>query len=85
MITAAVQVHHADADFQGPGALLAFEDEMRSQNVTIWSTTKYGNCAHGWTDPTGAAYMPFQAKQAHDAMFSLYAELGIASSLSGKC
>ena len=34
-VAAAVQVHHADLDFQGPTALLSFEDEMRSQNVTV--------------------------------------------------
>ena len=56
-VNAAVQVHHADLDFQGPTALLGFEDEMRSRNVSVWSTTKYGNCAHGWTDPTGTAYV----------------------------
>ena len=89
-ITAAVQVHHADGDFQGaPPALtlcggltqiallgaqglLSFEDEMRSQKVKTWSTIKYGNCIHGWTDPTAQAYRPFEARQAHNAMFDFY-------------
>jgi dienelactone hydrolase len=74
-IQAAVQVHHADGDFQGAQGLLDFEDEMRIRNVTVWSTTKYGQCVHGWTDPTSQAYMPFQAAQATTAMFSFYEQL----------
>jgi len=71
-ISAAVQVHHADGDFQGAQGLLSFEDEMRSQKVGTWSTIKYGNCIHGWTDPTAQAYRPFEAHQAHNAMFDFY-------------
>jgi dienelactone hydrolase len=74
-ITAVVQVHHADLDFQGPTALLQFEDEMRSRNVTHWTTTKYGSVSHGWTDPTSANYRPFEAQQAHNNMFALYAQV----------
>ena len=74
-ITAVVQVHHADLDFQGPTALLQFEDEMRSRNVTHWTTTKYGSVSHGWTDPTSANYRPFEAQQAHSNMFALYAQV----------
>jgi len=74
-ITAAVQVHHADGDFAGAGALLSFEDEMRSQKVARWSTIKYGNCVHGWTDPTAQAYRPFEARAAHNTMFDFYSML----------
>ena len=52
------KVHHADLDFQKAKGLLDFEDEMRSQNVSYWSTHKYGNCVHGWTDPTSQNYRP---------------------------
>ena len=74
-VRATVQVHHADLDFQGPTALTKFEDEMRSQNVSHWSTTKYGQVSHGWTDPTSANYRKFEANQAHNNMFSLYSEI----------
>jgi len=74
-ITAVVQVHHADLDFQHAQGLLDFEDEMRNRSVAYWTTSKYGNCEHGWTDPTSQNYRPFEAKEAHDAMFSLYARL----------
>ena len=59
----------------GPTALTKFEDEMRSQNVSHWSTTKYGQVSHGWTDPTSANYRKFEANQAHNNMFSLYSEI----------
>ena len=47
----------------------------RNRSVAYWTTSKYGNCEHGWTDPTSQNYRPFEAKEAHDAMFSLYARL----------
>lgn len=74
-VSAVVQVHHADLDFQGAAGLLLFEDEMRSQNVSHWSTTKYGQVSHGWTDPTSENYRKFEADQAHNNMFSLYTQI----------
>ena len=74
-IKTAVQVHHADLDFQPASALLAFEDEMRSHNVSVWATTKYGNCAHGFTDPTSTAYNRQAASQSHASMRHFYDDL----------
>ena len=74
-IHSVVQIHHADLDFQGPTALLSFEDEMRSQNVTHWSTIKYGSVSHGWTDPTSMNYRKFEADMAHNNMFSMYDQI----------
>jgi len=74
-IEAIVQVHHADLDFQGPKALLMFEDEMRNQNVTHWSTIKYGEVSHGWTDPTSENYRKFEADGAHNNMFAMYSQI----------
>jgi len=68
-----VAVHHADGDYQGAAGLLAIEDELRAHNASYWATHKYGNCIHGWTDPTSAAYRPFEAAQATRIMFGLYA------------
>ena len=72
-IRAAVQVHHADLDFSGAAGLLGLEDEMRSQNVSVWQTAKYGNVEHGWTDPTSAKYNDQAAQQAHASMRHFYA------------
>merc|ERR1719174_1511000 len=74
-ITCAVQVHHADLDFQPAAVLLAFEDEMRAHKVATWSTSKYGNCAHGFTDPTSTAYNKQAARQSHASMRHFYADL----------
>ena len=74
-ISAVVQVHHADLDFQKAQGLLLFEDEMRSENVTHWTTTKYGQVSHGWTDPTSVNYKKFEADQAHNNMFGLYTQM----------
>ena len=74
-INSVVQVHHADLDFQKAQGLLLFEDEMRSENVTHWTTTKYGQVSHGWTDPTSANYRKFEADLAHNNMFGLYTQM----------
>ena len=76
-VVAAVQAHHGDLDFQGAAGLLRFEDEMRGRNVSSWRTLKYGNCAHGWTDPTSSLYREAEAVEAHDTMFALYDRLGL--------
>jgi dienelactone hydrolase len=74
-IKAAVQVHHADLDFQNASVLLAFENEMRNKKVATWATTKYGNCYHGWTDPTSSNYNAQAAIQSHASMRHFYAAL----------
>ena len=68
----AISVHHADLDYQGYQALLNIENEFRSKNVSIWTTTKYGNCHHAWTVPSNVNYKPFEAAQSHDYMNSFY-------------
>ena len=68
----AISVHHADLDYQGYQALLNIEDEFRNNNVSIWTTTKYGNCHHAWTVPSNINYKPFEAAQSHDYMNSFY-------------
>ena len=71
-----VMVHHADLDYQPASALLAWESEVRSHGVRRWSATKWGNCQHGWTDPTQTGvYRPLEADAAHDATRSYYALL----------
>ena len=72
-IVAAVQVHHADLDFSGAAGLLGIEDEMRSRNVSVWQTAKYGNVEHGWTDPTSVKYNEQAAVQSHASMRHFYA------------
>ena len=72
-IVAAVQVHHADLDFSGAAGLLGLEDEMRSRNVSVWQTAKYGNVEHGWTDPTSVKYNEQAAVQSHASMRHFYA------------
>ena len=75
-ISAVVQVHHANLDYQGDAGLLNFETEMRARNVTHWSTSKYGtDVSHGWTDPTSQNYRKFYADQAHSAMWALFDQL----------
>lgn len=72
-IVTSVQVHHADLDSQGSQGLLAFEDEMRTAKVANWATSKYGNCAHGWTDPTSSKYEEQAAVQSHASMRHFFA------------
>ena len=68
-----VQVHHADLDFQGDGALATLEAELKAgTNGTdgLWETTKYAKCEHGWTEPDSAVYRARAAVQAHKASFA---------------
>jgi dienelactone hydrolase len=71
-VTALVSVHHAQLDFQGDGALRAFESEMESQDVAHWATKYYGHMEHGWTDPSLAVYSRVEAETAHQDMFGTY-------------
>jgi len=74
-LRATVQAHHAELDRSGDKGLLGFEAEMRSRNVSFWSTHKYGNCMHGWTDPTSTIYRAQQAEEAHANMRQLFGQL----------
>lgn len=74
-LRATVQAHHAELDSAGDAGLLAFEAEMRSRNVSFWSSHKYGNCLHGWTDPSSSIYRPQQAEEAHASMRQLFGSL----------
>jgi dienelactone hydrolase len=67
-LTAIVQVHHAQLDSAGDQGLLDFEAEMVARNVSQWTTLKYGNCLHGWTDPTSSVYRATEAYMAHATM-----------------
>ena len=72
---ATVSVHHADLDYQKAAGLLNLEDELRNHHSKSWSTVKYGNCMHAWTDPTNENYRPFEARQSHQYMNVLYTEI----------
>lgn len=74
-LTAAIQAHHAELDSTGDEGLLGFEDEMRARDVSTWSTVKYGNCEHGWTDPTSTTYRAQEASDAHLTMLNKYANI----------
>ena len=74
-VTARVQVHHAELDFQGDAGLSAVEAELKvGVNGTdgIWETTKYAKCEHGWTEPGTAIYRPRAAVQAHKSTFEFF-------------
>mmetsp|Transcript_29276 Transcript_29276/g.49358 ORF Transcript_29276/g.49358 Transcript_29276/m.49358 type:complete len:278 (-) Transcript_29276:328-1161(-) len=71
-IDASVFVHHAELDFQGDEALRLFEEEMKTQDVGVWSTKYYGHMEHGWTDPSSDVYDHFQGELAHRDMFAAY-------------
>lgn len=72
---ATVQCHHAQLDNAGDAGLAAFEAEMRSRNVSHWSTHKYGNCLHGWTDPSSTIYRAQEAEESHANMRQLFGQL----------
>jgi dienelactone hydrolase len=74
-LRASVQAHHAQLDSAGDQGLLDFEAEMGRRNVSHWSTHKYGNCMHGWTDPTSAIYRAQEAEEAHANMRQLFGQL----------
>ena len=74
-MTGRVQVHHAELDFQGDGALLALEAELKvGTNGTdaVWETLKYGKCKHGWTEPMSSIYNARAAVQAHKSTFEFF-------------
>ena len=50
------------------------EDEMRSRNVSVWQTAKYGNVEHGFTDPTSVKYNEQAAVQSHASMRHFFAQ-----------
>jgi len=74
-LSATVQAHHAALDRANDTGLLAFEAEMKSRNAPHWSTHKYGNCQHGWTDPTSSIYRAQEAEEAHANMRMLFGQL----------
>jgi dienelactone hydrolase len=71
-LTAAVQAHHAELDYAGDEGLLMFEQEMRNRSVEHWTTSKYGNCRHGWTDPQSSVYRAMESYTSHGAMREQY-------------
>lgn len=74
-LRATVQAHHAQYDSAGDAGLMAFEAEMTRRNVSHWSTHKYGNCQHGWTDPSSSIYRAQEAEEAHANMRQLFGHL----------
>ena len=76
-------MHHADLDAIQPRSVLpGLQDELRSHAVKRWSATDWGNCEHGWTDPTQTAvYRPLEAAAAHDASRSYFALLAAGTAI----
>ena len=74
-VTARVQVHHAELDYQGDGALVSLEAELKkgvNGTVGLWETIKYAKCEHGWTEPDSAVYRARAAVQAHKSSFEFF-------------
>eukprot|EP00457_Paulinella_chromatophora_P007074 gb/GEZN01007094.1/.p1 GENE.gb/GEZN01007094.1/~~gb/GEZN01007094.1/.p1 ORF type:complete len:227 (+),score=42.41 gb/GEZN01007094.1/:385-1065(+) len=73
-ITAYVMAHHGQLDSAKDQGLLDFEAKM-TQGGATWSTSKYSNMPHGWTDPRGDSYDALQAELPHDATRALFARI----------
>lgn len=74
-VTARVQAHHAELDFQGDGALTALEAELKlgmTGTDAVWETHKYAKCQHGWTEPGTPVYRARAAVQAHKSTFEFF-------------
>lgn len=74
-------LHGADDPFVPVEELRAFEEEMRSANVT-WELIEYGGAVHAFTNPavgydtsSGAAYQERATKRAYTAMNSFFAHV----------
>lgn len=70
-----IQVHHAELDFQGDGALTALEAELKvgvNGTDATWETLKYAKCEHGWTEPGTPIYRAAQAVRAHKSTFEFF-------------
>jgi dienelactone hydrolase len=74
-ISAAVQVHHADLDFQGDAGLASLESELKAGvdgSSGEWESIKYAKAAHSFTEPRLAVYRARAALQAHRSSFDFF-------------
>ena len=77
-------LHGANDPFVNEAEVRAFEEEMRTANVT-WQIVKYGGAVHAYTNPnvgtdpfSGAAYHELAAKRSYVEMYNFFKEvLGI--------
>jgi dienelactone hydrolase len=54
----AVRIHTGELDPITHSDLQPLVAELAGAGVSNWPTTVYGECAHGWTDPSSAAFKP---------------------------
>jgi len=83
-VKAAIQVHHAEDDFQGPESLDQLEADLTGQNVAVWQATTYGNVEHSWTNPgSTSVYSEHEARMAHANTRALFSDFqGLVSDSS---